>query len=49
MKMARAFVGHKQAVQTQIRLHRSWRMIRVSTVCLQNASIGENQSCEAKG
>ena len=36
MKMARAFVGHKQAVQIQIRLHRVWCIIRVSTVYLQN-------------
>ena len=28
------FVGHRQTVQTQIRRHRTWRMIRVFTVCL---------------
>ena len=31
------FVGHKQTAQTQIRRHRLWRLIRVSTVCLHNA------------
>ena len=30
------FVGHRQTVQTQIRHHKTWRLTRVSTVCLQN-------------
>ena len=30
------FVGHRQTVQTQIRRCRMQRLIRVSTVCLQN-------------
>ena len=30
------FVGHRQTVQTQIRYIRTWHLIRVSTVCLQN-------------
>ena len=30
------FVGHRQTEQTQIRRRRSWRLIRFSTVCLQN-------------
>ena len=30
------FVGHMQTVQNQIRCHRMQRLIRLSTVCLQN-------------
>ena len=30
------FVGHRQTVQAQIRRRTSRRLIRVSTVCLQN-------------
>ena len=30
------FVGHRHTVHTQIRRHRTWRLIRISTVCLQN-------------
>ena len=30
------FVGHRQTVETQIRRHITWHLIRVSTVCLQN-------------
>ena len=30
------FIGHRQTVQTQIRHHRTRRLIRVSTVCSQN-------------
>ena len=30
------FVGHKRTVQTQIRHHRTRRLIRVSTLCLHN-------------
>ena len=29
------FVGHRQTVQTQIRRHKTWRLIRVSNVFLQ--------------
>ena len=29
------FVGHRQTVHTQIRRHRTRRLIKVSTVCLQ--------------
>ena len=36
------FVGHRQPVQTQIRRRRTRRLIRVSTVCLQNISLKEN-------
>ena len=30
------FVGHRQTVQTRIRRRKSRRLIKVSTVCLQN-------------
>ena len=30
------FMGHKQTVQTKIRYHSLWHLIRVFTVCLQN-------------
>ena len=30
------FVGHRQTMQIKIRRHRMWRLIRISTVCLQN-------------
>ena len=30
------FIGHRQTAQTQIRCHRIWHLIRVSTVCSQN-------------
>ena len=31
--------GHMQTVQTKIRCHRMWYLIRVSTVCLQNVQL----------
>ena len=37
--LASFFVGHRQIVQTQIRCHRIWCLIRVSTVCLHNFTI----------
>ena len=30
------FVGHRQTVQNQIRRHRTWRLIRFCTACIQN-------------
>ena len=33
------FVGYKETVQTQIRRHRTWRLIRISTVCLENYKV----------
>ena len=30
------FEGHWQTVQTQIRYHKTWRLISISTVCLKN-------------
>ena len=30
------FVGHRQTVQTQIRCHIMWHLIRIFTVCLQD-------------
>ena len=35
LKPSVLFVGHWQTVQTQIRRHRTRRLIRVSSVCLQ--------------
>ena len=37
--LAPFFVRHWQTIQTQIRRRRMWRLIRVSTVCLQNVSL----------
>ena len=39
------FVGHRQTVQTQIRRQITWRLIRVSTVCLQNVLFKFNEKC----
>ena len=36
ISLASFFVGHKQTVQSQIRRHKTWRLIRVSTVSLKN-------------
>ena len=38
------FVGHMQTTQTQIRHHRGWRLIRVSTVCLENVLLKLNKN-----
>ena len=38
------FVGHRQIVQTQIRCHRMWRLIRVSTVFLHKFLLKLNKN-----
>ena len=32
-------MGHMQTVQVQIRRHKTWRLIRVSNVCLQDVQL----------
>ena len=38
-----SLVGHRQTAQTQIRCQITWRLIRVSTVCLRNVLLKFNE------
>ena len=42
------FVGHRQTVQTQIRHHRTLRMVRLSSVCLREFQFKLKYKCNIK-
>ena len=39
LKSSVRFVGHRQTVQNQVRRHKTWRPIRIFTVCYLNVQL----------